>query len=850
MNLMIKHRIAGLAILAAILPTLIICVLTLIQKNSAQDKVVQEMEILAKENITQVAQDVYNLLETANDLVQLTVDSNLKVAREVMSQLGQVEFSTERIQWNAKNQYTSSSSLVTLPGMSIGRRIIRPNKDLSLISPVVDRVEELVGGTCTIFQKMNSNGDMLRIATNVRKLDNTRAVGTFIPAVNPDGTKNPVISTVMRGQTFRGRAFVVNAWYITAYEPIKDSRGEVVGILYVGVKQESVESLRHAIINTKVGKTGYVYILGGKGAHKGSYIVSKGGARDGESIWEAKDTDGRYFIQDIISKAVSLRSGEAGYETYPWLNKGEEKARNKVVAIRYFEPWDWVIGAGTYEDDYFEAKNKVEASLNSLLLWLIIGGSGIMIAMAFVAIVTGNRISDPISKMAETAVLLSSGDLDQNIDYRSKDETGLLADSFRKMISSLKAKSMVAKDISKGKLDVDIDVQSEKDTLGKSMVAMRNGLINADNLKRKVEDFQQVEVEKLSKLLDNMGNGDLTINYEVAEPDDDTQNVFNAFIKIKSGLDKTLSSMNDLLGQVNCSVDQVTAGATQVSDSSQSLSQGATQQASSLEETSASITEISSQTKANAENADQANRLSSDARKIADRGNDQMKIMVEAMTEINNSSNEISKIIKVIDEIAFQTNLLALNAAVEAARAGVHGKGFAVVAEEVRSLAQRSSDAAKETTELIKDSVRNVENGSEIAGETAKSLEEIVIGITKVSEIVDDIAHASSEQSQGIGQINSALDQIDQVTQSNTANAEQGAAASEELSNQAVELKRMVSKFRLKESDHLTAEADHNGITSLINDNGHTIKENEINPTDSISKNNKIDLNDSCFIDF
>ena len=280
---------------------------------------------------------------------------------------------------------------------------------------------------------------------------------------------------------------------------------------------------------------------------------------------------------------------------------------------------------------------------------------------------------------------------------------------------------------------------------------------------------------------------------------------------LKNSLNSTLDNLNEILSQVQTGANQMADASGQVSDSSQSISQGATEQAASLEQITASMNEMASQTEMNADNANQANKLAQTARTGAEDGNEMMDKMVGAMADIDDSAQKISKIIKVIDEIAFQTNLLALNAAVEAARAGVHGKGFAVVAEEVRNLAARSANAAKETTELIEGSIKKVNAGTEVANNTAEALTEIVSGVSKVTDLIGEIAAASNEQSQGINQVNQGLVQLDQVTQQNTANSEESAAASVELSEQANQLADLLSRFKLKQKELPASGLD--GIT-------------------------------------
>jgi CHASE3 domain sensor protein len=240
---------------------------------------------------------------------------------------------------------------------------------------------------------------------------------------------------------------------------------------------------------------------------------------------------------------------------------------------------------------------------------------------------------------------------------------------------------------------------------------------------------------------------------------------------------------------------QSTGTVSQISSASRSLAEGASQQAASLEETSSSLEELSSMTRRNAENAQKVNDLAKQARAAADKGAQDMQDMSGAMTGIKSSSDDVAKIIKTIDEIAFQTNILALNAAVEAARAGEAGMGFAVVADEVRNLAQRSAQAAKETAAKIEGAIQRTAQGVEITGKVAQSLTEIVSKTRQVDELAAEVANASREQTQGITQINTAVAEMDKVTQSNAANAEESAAAAEELNAQAIVVKGSVERL-------------------------------------------------------
>ncbi|MEA4955319.1 MAG: methyl-accepting chemotaxis protein [Pseudoflavonifractor sp.] len=396
------------------------------------------------------------------------------------------------------------------------------------------------------------------------------------------------------------------------------------------------------------------------------------------------------------------------------------------------------------------AQENITASKTSANLTI-----GLMIAVILISFVLSiilsrfisGMIGDPMQKFAAFAELLAVGGID--------------------------ASKILTKD--------DLNLKYRKDEIGALALSFN-----------KVMESTAEQARKTAAIAE----GDLTTSITVRSEVD----------VMGKALTELVAKFHNLAGSIVTSANQVDAGAKQVAYSSTALSQGATEQASSVEELSASIEEITLQTTQNAENAQKTNTLAANIQNDANSGNAQMTEMLRAMDEINASSQSISKIIKVIEDIAFQTNILALNAAVEAARAGDAGKGFAVVAEEVRNLAGKSAEAAKETTDLIETSINKVDAGTNIAKATASALGKIVEGVAQTGELVGAIASASNEQATALEQINQGIMQISQVVQSNAASAEESAAASEELSAQANSLNNYVSVFKLNNNSAVLEE--------------------------------------------
>ncbi|MGY5882231.1 Cache 3/Cache 2 fusion domain-containing protein [Modestobacter lacusdianchii] len=407
------------------------------QSGQFADDAKADVQDLVDHSVEQTADGVHDVVSTQGESVAAKVDSDLQVAGYVLEQAGGLSLgpaNRNAVTWDAKNQVTSQVTPVALPRVQVGGQWLGQNADVNTPTPVIDQIQSLVGGTATIFQRMNEAGDMLRVATNVVSATGSRAIGTYIPAIGANNTPSPVISAVLSGQTYRGTAFVVDSWYVTAYEPLFDDAGQVIGVLYVGVKQESMPTLRESVQNTAVGENGGVTVLGATGDRAGKVLISPDGASDGEDLLATTDADGKAYVQEIVTAALELGDGEQATVRYQDADSGPH-----TVQVAYYAPWDWVIAVDAQDSDSAGPVNGLDEGRSSMFTALVVAALLVLVAGFTLAWWLGRRLTAPLDGLRQRMVEIADGggDLTQRVDDTSRDEVGELANAFNRFVDKV-----------------------------------------------------------------------------------------------------------------------------------------------------------------------------------------------------------------------------------------------------------------------------------------------------------------------------------------------------------------------------------------------------------------------------
>ncbi len=753
---------------------------------------------------------IIGALQMRNEIFRNKLKDDITIFDSLVSEYGMVWLdSSKTIKMKITNQLTKKTEEVTIPVLKFGAMVVNGNYKL------VDKMKKMVGGTATVFEVLP--GKLLRVSTNVLKSDGTRAVGTYIPS------SSPVYKTVMEGKVYIGRAFVVNDWYLTIYKPIRDPKGKIVAVIYLGQK-----------ILTPTVKD---FIKSGSIAGRGEIFVfnSRGDIIIGSNEFNNKEL--KEFITNNLKTNIKL-----------WKFHGEEH----VVSINYFKDYDWNICFALSEKELLfnlDKKLIIIAGISSII--------AIILSIILIFFIV-NNINKFLKNIVDSCIRISKGEYDIRIKYHAEDIIKDLVDSIHKMVRDIHNREIIQKSYLEGiKTPMFIIRANDRIVNYANNAILKLTGWTRDKVIGKIKGFELLnyssidECEICKPVANIVIPKGITWEGEVKfKSKDGRENIVivNAFpVKNRKGeiyevviiltditdikkneelirkqaqlLQNAVREIYGVIESVTTVSEEMSLQISQTKERAIEQKQRATETATAMEEMNGAVLEV-------AKNAASAAENTAHAKELAIKGADVVNLAVEKIKKVYDMASKLKKhvyglgqkadsigeVIGVISEIADQTNLLALNAAIEAARAGEHGRGFAVVADEVRKLAEKTMNATKEVEEVIS-TIRNsiesnikdteamtmeMERARDLAVESGESLKSIVESSEKNADQVQAIATAAEEQSASVDEITRAIDEIDSLSSVITSDMESASSSVEQLNNQIKVLKELVESMNAR----------------------------------------------------